>query len=213
MSAVFPLLARHARAGGAATDGSHRRVLARTTELLTLVILGVVPPVWRHAGWILETVFGPGYEVGARALEVLVAAELFLYYLFIYRDALVSEGRERLTLLFGAVTTAGNVALNAWLIPRMGIDGAAWATLLALASVVVLAAALPETRAYVAITLRAAVRPLLAAAASGLVLAVTSGPLSVVLGAATYLAGLLATGALGRRDLDLVLRSVRRSPR
>lgn len=202
MSAIFPLLSRYA----GVDRTRHREVLERTLELLVMVIVAAVPFMMRYGGWLLGLVFGPTFVSAHRVLVILTVAELFLYFLFVFRDAFVSEGRERLVLVFAASTMVVNVVLNIALIPRLGIEGSAWATLLALVGVLVLAFALPSVRSYGWLALRALVRPVAAAIAAGMVLARFSAwPVASFAGAiVTYVGLLAATGAIDRAELQLV---------
>lgn len=208
MSSIFPLLSRYA---GEHAE-RHREVLERTLELLVIVIVGAVPFMARYGGWLLGLVFGPAFVGAHRTLVILTTAELFLYFLFVFRDSFVSEGRERLVIVFAASTMVVNVLLNLALIPRLGIEGAAWATLVALMGVLVLAFAIRDVRHYGWLALAALVRPAVAAAAASAVLVwLAERPvLSGALALAVYGGVLVLTGAIDRAELALARDVLRR---
>ena len=208
MAAIFPLLARYA---GDQRD-KYRDVLRRTIQVLMIVIVGAVPFVVRYGGWGLGVIYGPAFVSAHKTLVILTAAELFLYLLYVFRDAFVSEGRERLVLVFAASTMAVNVVLNVILIPRMGIEGAAWATLCALACVLILAVAIREVRYYGRLALAALVRPTAAAAVSASVLwLLRERPvIAFVAALLAYALALLAVRTFDRRDLELAREVLRR---
>ncbi len=82
--------------------------------------------------------FGPGYEPAIAPLQVLAGGSLFVFCTWILHAAAISsnlDGRLVATTAVGLVT---NVALNVAFIPRYGITGAAWATVVAEAVTVTL---------------------------------------------------------------------------
>jgi len=109
-------------------------------------------------------------------------------------------------LLFAGSTMVVNVILNWILIPRLGIEGAAWATLVALVGVLVLAFAIRDVRHYGWLALGALVRPAVAGAAAATILwwmaerPIASGALAL----AAYAGVLVATGAIDRAEVALV---------
>ncbi len=79
-----------------------------------------------HAEWLMQ-IFGPSYSSGALILRVLSAAMLFATACGAVDAVLVMAGRSGLTMINAWVALAANLGLNFWLIPRMGILGAALA--------------------------------------------------------------------------------------
>lgn len=74
---------------------------------------------------ILTGLYGDAYSNGARALTVLVAGVMAACLLGPTADVLVSAGRTKAPLAVSAAGCIANVSLNALLIPRYGIMGAA----------------------------------------------------------------------------------------
>lgn len=85
---------------------------------LGLVILG---------DWVLS-IFGPDFPEGYAALVILVAAQLVNALAGSVGFLMTMTGHERQAAFIMAVSVVVNLALNAVLIPRFGIEGAAVAT-------------------------------------------------------------------------------------
>jgi O-antigen/teichoic acid export membrane protein len=75
--------------------------------------------------------FGAPYAAAARPLQILSGGALFVFATWILHAAAISTNLDRRLLLTTVVGLAANVALNIVLIPRWGIEGAAWATVVA----------------------------------------------------------------------------------
>lgn len=105
---------------------------------------GVTARASRHAmGWVLLTtvavavlapfavplVYGEPYRASVPALLILLPAMALLTRYRVLSTYFVSVGRQRVNVMSQATALAVNVTLNALLIPRMGIVGAAWASL------------------------------------------------------------------------------------
>lgn len=118
--------------------GAHRSLLTRV--LLGAVGLGIVlggVAVW-FARPIVVTLFGARYAAAAAPLRVLGAGALFVFGTWILHAAAISTNLDRRLLITTAVGLVTNVVLNVVFIPRWGIVGAAWATVIAEALTVAL---------------------------------------------------------------------------
>jgi O-antigen/teichoic acid export membrane protein len=113
------------------TDLGHHRRLARLSVAVS-VLLGVVigGVTWLVAAPLLRVLFGGDYVPGATALRILAAGSVFVFAIWILHAIAISANREQLLLRTGIVGLAVNVGCNLYLIPRLGIDGAAWATVI-----------------------------------------------------------------------------------
>jgi len=90
------------------------------------------------AGPIMGLLFGASYGPSVVPLRVLSGGALFVFSTWILHAAAIATNLDRRLLVTTAVGLGSNVALNLLLIPRWGIAGAAWATVLAEAATVVL---------------------------------------------------------------------------
>jgi len=113
-------------------DRSAHRMMMRTA-LLGSVALGIVLGgcAWLLAGWGLPFVFGAEYAPGVAPLQILSAGSVFVFATWILHAGAISVNLDQRLLYTTLVGLTANVALNLMLIPRMGIAGAAWATVIA----------------------------------------------------------------------------------
>lgn len=151
VSTLLPAILR-ARADVA----SYRTRLQETFDLLVgtaLLISGVLSIT---APLLVRGLFGPDYAPAAAVLSIHAWAAVFFYMGVAQSAWFLAEG---LTMWSGLVVTLGaglNVALNLWLIPRLGITGAAWAKLISYAvGWFVLNGIFPPTRPVFLMQLRA----------------------------------------------------------
>jgi O-antigen/teichoic acid export membrane protein len=79
----------------------------------------------------ISWLFGLPYEPAVPPLQVLGGGAIFVFCTWILHAAAIATNLDRRLLVTTAVGLGGNVALNLLFIPRWGISGAAWATVLA----------------------------------------------------------------------------------
>ncbi len=136
--AALPWLARaHAR-------GELAVATAKLGQPLSAVAAFGLGLAWPWTGEILA-LFHPDFADAATSLRWLLAATAAVYLGACLMTALVAAGGRHAILLIAAVALGVNLAANTWLVPRLGIDGAALATL-ATEVCVVLGAALALAR-------------------------------------------------------------------
>ncbi len=85
------------------------------------------------AKWIMLLAYGAEFVASATVLQIHVWAGCFIFVRALISQHLIITGNEPLSLLSHGVGAILNVLLNLWLIPRYGIEGAAWATLISYA--------------------------------------------------------------------------------
>lgn len=84
--------------------------------------------------WLTHALFGPAYQGAGPVLKVYVWSTVFVFLNIASQAQLLSQ--EKTTHVVAVRTIVGalvNIALNLLLIPRMGIVGAAWATVISYA--------------------------------------------------------------------------------
>ena len=84
-------------------------------------------------GRLLLSVFFPLYPDAYEPLVWLLPGMLFLGFGAVFNAKLMGEGYPSMTLWAPSIALAVNVALNLWLIPKLGLRGAALSTSLAYA--------------------------------------------------------------------------------
>jgi O-antigen/teichoic acid export membrane protein len=203
----FPLMAR----AGAAAPDRLRETAGWSYKLLSTFILPVALAVTLLAEPIVRATFGPAFVQAAAPLAILTWSLFFVFASMVTFDAITAGEKQGILIGLSIFTTAVNLALNLLWIPRYGANGAAAAALVYSAANLPVLALLPDTRPLVAALIRASWRPLLAIALLALAarLGAPRVPFLVALLPA-YLLLLVASGALGRRDLDLLRRAARR---
>ncbi|MFO0725586.1 MAG: flippase [Myxococcota bacterium] len=117
--------------------GLHRHL---NGSMLVLSALGIFVGLetWWHAGPISDLAYGAKYAASA---PVLQAYGVYLFLAYVRTPAswfVATSDRLRLTTLFYAICALSNIALNLVLIPRMGPEGSAWATVASEAILLVL---------------------------------------------------------------------------
>lgn len=85
------------------------------------------------APWLISLLFGEAFASAVDVLRIHIWAGCFIFVRYLISQHLLITEQEPLSLLSHAIGAALNVGLNFWLIPIMGITGAAWATLISYA--------------------------------------------------------------------------------
>lgn len=112
-------------------EGDHRQ-LQRLLALAARVSLAIVLPAYAIAlafgPWLLWVVFGAEFARGSGVFAVIAGGAVAQCLIGYASTVLSMTGRESQMVLAGMASVAVNVALNVVLIPRYGMDGAAWAS-------------------------------------------------------------------------------------
>jgi O-antigen/teichoic acid export membrane protein len=121
-TALFPTIA-------AEQSESARRSLtplvARSTLWLT-TILGVI--VFLVAGPVVDLLYSSRFSASTAVVRVLVPGIVLFSASRVLNNDLAARGRPLVNSVIAAASVVCNIALNVLLIPRYGIDGAAWAS-------------------------------------------------------------------------------------
>jgi O-antigen/teichoic acid export membrane protein len=214
--AAYPMAVRTYESGGA---GAARAHLVRHATVLAAIALPAAVGMALLARGITGVFFGEEFrEAGAAVLPWIVAGSLVLfgkaYYLDLAFQLSRSTGRQVVTSALGAVV---NTVLNLVLIPRYGVLGAAYSTLLAYVAAFAASAWLGRAVCPLPVPWSPLLR---IAAATGVMAAVLAtqrhhtGPaalaLQVALGAAVYAAAAVLFDVGGIRGALRTRRELRR---
>ena len=170
--------------------------------LLVALPLALVTAVL--AEQIIGRFFGGDFDPAVSALAILVGAIPLAALNVVVGSALRGAGHERWLTVVSGVGAALNVALNLWAIPTFGIDGAAVVTVATELAVVLGLTGLAVRGGIAPVPRVPLVRLALAlfALAAVAALARPAGPeLAATAALAVYLAVVVATRVVGRRDL------------
>jgi O-antigen/teichoic acid export membrane protein len=80
---------------------------------------------------LMSLLFGPAYLPAVKPLQILAGGAIFVFSTWILHAAAIATNLDRRLLLTTGVGLGSNVALNLLFIPRWGMVGAAWATVIA----------------------------------------------------------------------------------
>ncbi|HET6314000.1 MAG TPA: oligosaccharide flippase family protein [Chloroflexia bacterium] len=144
LAATFSLLSRAGGSGGSGSGGGVgglRPVLGQT--MMVLLGLGVLASIalWVGAVPLTGLLYGDKFGAAVPVLQVLALGCIPMYASYGLTHALVAVDRPQLYAAFTGVALVVNVAANLLLIPRVGVQGAAFATFLTEVALVVLCAA------------------------------------------------------------------------
>jgi O-antigen/teichoic acid export membrane protein len=204
MLSVFPLLSGLAHGRPAALADLSRFV----AKWLAIGLLAGIVVVTAAAPDILSRLFRPEFAAAAPSLVVLSWAALLFGLGTLYTGLVVAVGRQQVLFRLNLVAMVVQLALQAILVPRLGMLGAATAALAGSAVSHVALAFLPATRDLVRPCLAGAARPVAFAAllCAGLGFAPASDVARAAIAAAAFPALLVATGVAGRGDLETLRR-------
>jgi O-antigen/teichoic acid export membrane protein len=128
LTAIYPMMSRYHADGQGATFGFIIEKLAFFTLLISLLLALVLSS---FAVEITVPLFGPNFRPTADVLRILIWYAAATMTGNIFAQALIVQNRQRTLLLIRASGLGLNITLNALLIPRVGITGAALASLVA----------------------------------------------------------------------------------
>lgn len=100
-------------------------------QILILMALVVVLPVTFFSEEIIAIIYSGKYAESAEVLKIHIWASVFVFIGYAGTKWLVAENLEKLSFVFTFSGAFVNIILNYIVIPKYGINGAAWATLLA----------------------------------------------------------------------------------
>ena len=106
-----------------------RNIYRRSMKYMAALIV----PAAFGATWLSKDIvlllYGKEFLPGANSFAWLMWAEVFVFLGIIYSSMLIAAGLQKYLFLYSVVGVAVNVVLNLLLIPRIGIEGAAIASL------------------------------------------------------------------------------------
>lgn len=105
------------------------RPLLRVSAGLGALALLLASGIYGLAPWVISVFYGDAYLAAVPAFRVLLAAVPLLFVNYALTHQLIGWDAQRLYAWLCGGALIVNVSLNAVLIPRSGIAGAAWATL------------------------------------------------------------------------------------
>jgi O-antigen/teichoic acid export membrane protein len=111
-------------------ENLYRRRLRNLYWLMVSVSIVIALPISLLAKPIILFLFGSRYLLSASILQIYIWSGVGLFLGWAVNQYLMAENRTRLIFLANLAATVANVGLNFWLIPTIGLYGAALATLI-----------------------------------------------------------------------------------
>ena len=100
-------------------------------SVFAIISITAIIGVLLFGNFAVSILYGDAYTQTADVLKLHFANSLFVFFGVAYSQAFIVEGMQKFTTINTAIGAVLNVLLNLWLIPKMGVLGAALATLIA----------------------------------------------------------------------------------
>jgi len=110
------------------TKYTHR--LSRLYSLAIYLSILFIIPVFFLSEQIVVFLYGDAYLGAVGSLKIYIWAGVSVAIGSVLTQVLIGEKRTKMTLVISLIGVTLNVILNIYFIPRYGIEGAAWATLI-----------------------------------------------------------------------------------
>ncbi|MFL6277052.1 MAG: lipopolysaccharide biosynthesis protein [Blastocatellia bacterium] len=210
---IFPLVSQATFANDRELT---RNYIANTVRYTLMIMAGLATLFSANAASVLRVIYPEAYQAGSGALGWVAFGMLAFGLLYVLTTIISASGRPAISLVIGVVTFAASAGMNALLIPRAGLVGAGLATTVAMFVGAGIAAA------YLLKRFGALMPPLSLAriaACSAFIYALslaytpTSKAMIVIklaLLGLLYVAGLIASREVGRGELQLIQRVLKK---
>jgi O-antigen/teichoic acid export membrane protein len=91
----------------------------------------IVLPLWYFSDFIILTLFGNAFTDAIGVFEITIFILLLIFIASVHGKWLLSEGLQRYSLFYSITGVIANIVANLYFIPKYGIVGAAYGTVLA----------------------------------------------------------------------------------
>ncbi len=126
---VFPLVSQ----ATFADDRARTQTYIANTVRYTLMIMALLATLFSaNAAGVLRVIYREEYQAGSGALAWVAFGMLAFGLIYVLTTIITASGRPTVSLMIGLVTLVASAALNALLVPRLGLTGAGLATTLAM---------------------------------------------------------------------------------
>jgi O-antigen/teichoic acid export membrane protein len=122
---IFPLVSRSTFED----DRGRTRSYISNTLRYSIMIMALTATLFSaNANEVLRVIYREAYQAGASALSIVAFGMLFFGLLYVLTTIISASGHPKVSLIVGVMTLGASTVLNAVLIPRFGLAGAASAT-------------------------------------------------------------------------------------
>ena len=112
---------------------------------MTWLAIAIALPATFLANDIIKLLFGAQYQAAAGVLRIYIWAGVFVFLGVVSSQYLVAENYTKISFFRTLIGAIVNVILNIVLIPKYGINGAAFATLISYSVVTFFIGFIPKT--------------------------------------------------------------------
>ena len=120
VNSIFPILSG---------KSEHKKSLFKWSILIVLgALLVIIPLAYLLAPLMIKILAGNGYESSVTVLRILLIPLFFSYINHLFGFTLIAKGGQKQMLTLGIITLFFNFTGNWIMIPKFGINGAAWVT-------------------------------------------------------------------------------------
>lgn len=124
--AVLPILSRMYRE----SREKFLNLAKLSYRIMLCLSFPIVAVVMFHSGTIVEIISGESYSASAPVLAILIWAVVLWFSGVVFNYLLITSGWQLLLMIIYGAQAIASIVLNLAFIPRFGIIGAAWATIL-----------------------------------------------------------------------------------
>jgi len=110
------------------SDTQYYRHLQKLFNLIVMLSLGVAIPMTFLSNWVVTLLFGDAYQQSGTVLAIHIWAGIFVSLGVASGNWFLIEGLQRYSFYRTLVGAFVNIGLNMVMIPKFGVIGAAWAT-------------------------------------------------------------------------------------
>lgn len=203
VTATFPVMSR--------LHDSNKELLQklykRAFYYLVVLAIPIATGIMLLSDRIIKFIYGSGFEQAAPALQILIWAEAMIFISTLAGYLLNSINRQLVFTYTAAAATLLNIGANLILIPKYGYMGAAIATVLTEAMVLIVLYHSAKTNGYGADLTKSFLKPTIAALAmAATLLLLDFMPILVLIpiGAAAYFAVLFLIRGIGKDEISIV---------
>lgn len=122
VNSIFPMMS--------VKETDKRKLFFKSTGLMLIGILAIVPIVYWLAPWIINVLAGNEFGESVMILRILLVAMVFAYISHLVGFTIIAKGGQKQILIIGIISLLVNVIGNLIAIPLFGISGAAWVTVI-----------------------------------------------------------------------------------
>lgn len=120
VNSIFPMMSTK--------ETNKKSLFWKSTGLMFLGILVITPTIYFLSPWIIRTLAGNEFGESIFILRILLVAMVFAYISHLVGFTIIARGEQKQILVIGLVSLLVNIIGNLIAIPRFGIEGAAWVT-------------------------------------------------------------------------------------